>query len=97
MDEVFNLIGQNPAIAYATACILIVYLLLEYVIKNPTKRLKLSISLGVGFILALIWYFIIKTVTLDILIVAYLAQAVFYDKVIKPFFKKNYNNNKGVL
>jgi hypothetical protein len=84
---------------YIISHILLIYLLLTYITKNPKNYIKISLSFSGGVILGLI-YNIKLNIPIDTIIVSFLVSNVGYNTFLKPILKIlniNYNNNKGIL
>ena len=71
---------------YIFSVVLFTYFLISTFFKKSKLEIKQLITFIVGLVLALVWYFVIKT-ELDALIPSFAVAVVLYDFVIKAILK----------
>lgn len=86
-------------VSYVTSTILLTFLLLAYVITNPSKLIKTLTHLIVGIVCAVIWFYLEKVSITD-LILNFSLTYIVYGLVVKTICDKfgvNYNNGVGII
>ena len=86
MEQFFNQILESILINYSVSIILLTFMILYYFIKKPTKKEKFLISLFVGIILGIVWFYFIEP-DLPKLIVTFLFSVGLYKWIKEPLFK----------
>ena len=84
---------------YLLAVILLVWIILTYIILKPSRWTNIAIHIGCGVILGFVWYYIVKGITLEQLIVDFLLSIMVYNWAIKALLDKfniTYDNGKGL-
>jgi hypothetical protein len=94
-----NLLINEMCWGYAASVFLLTFLVLSYVTINPSKFVKITMSVSLGLVLGTLWYYTTDSKTTTLLF-SFLFQSVFYEWGVKELMKKlkvTYDNKKGVV
>ena len=97
--EIFEKLWELINFSYLLAVILLVWVVLTYIILNPTRIVKILVHLVSGVLLGLLW-FMLNLTSIEILVVSFLSSIMMYNWVLKILLDKlgmNYNNDRGVI
>lgn len=86
--------------SYTASTLLATYFILNDFIKNPKDTTIRIVTISVGLILGLIWFYIVDEKEIDKLIYSFFFANALYSLIIKVILKaikKKYNNNKGLV
>jgi len=100
MEQIINNLLELFNYPYTGAVMFLTYFILAKVIKNPKGWMKTWMTVIVGLVLGLIWYYIIEDTDLERLIYSFTFACAVYSLIIKRIlqkFKQEYNNNKGII
>jgi len=99
MDQIFDLLLNEICWGYAASVFFLTFLILSYIVINPSKWVKITMSIGIGLVLGTLWFYNTEAKTTTLLF-SFLFQVVFYQwgaKELMKKFKISYNNHKGVV
>lgn len=97
--EIFEKLWELINFSYLLAVILLVWVVLTYIILNPTRIVKILVHLVSGVLLGLLW-FMLNLTSIEVLVVSFLSSIMMYNWVLKILLDKlgmNYNNDRGVI
>lgn len=97
--EIFEKLWELINFSYLLAVILLVWVVLTYIILNPTRIMKILVHLLSGVLLGVVWY-LLNLCTPEVMIVSFLSSILMYNWVIKVLLDKlgiTYNNDRGII
>lgn len=98
--NVFQAIQPYPTVAYMLAVVILTWITLYYFVGYTTNRQRIGITGLIGVVLGVVWLVWVKTVTIDLLILGFLASTGFYTYIIKQvmtLFGVDYNDYCGIF
>jgi len=88
MGTTLSILEQYPEAVYGLSVCILSWILLQYFIHKPTKKLKISVVIISGVFLGFLYYFIVDVIRWPMMILSFLASVGFYELIWKVIMKK---------
>ena len=97
--QILEALKELIVVSYLFAIVAVSWLIFTYLLINPKKGVQILVTIGVGLLLMVLWYYKINNDFEKLLSTFFMAN-VFYSWIVKSglkYFKMTYNNNKGLV